>query len=417
MTINTTTNSQSYAGSGASPFNFPYKFFANSDLIVQRRINASGVISTLVLGTDYTVSGAGSASGGVVTPLNSETGNTITITRSVARTQNTDFNDLGAFPAEAAENALDRLTMLIQEALDVVRRSVVAPSGDTAVSLVLANATDRANRLLGFGGSGEVTSYPTGVSYVNEGAWETVASAATTNITGATSRNKNITGTTTITSFGTGSDGMTRFLRFAGALTINHNANIEGLNGTNMNIEAGDMAVVTWQNSKWRFIDYQRYTGQPFTAASITIFSGMMMGWPLSASPPTDWLICNGSAVSRTTYAALFAIIGTTYGAGDGSTTFNLPNTQDVFIYGYGGATALGRTAGNLTTASSAAGGHNHGGGVGTNTSYYVTNATGGASYNLAVGPHDHSIASVADHTHNVTLVPPKFGMNFIIKT
>lgn len=40
---------------------------------------------------------------------------------------------------------------------------------------------------------------------------------------------------------------------------------------------------------------------------------------------PTGWLICNGNAVSRTTYANLFAVIGTTYGVGDGSTTFNLP--------------------------------------------------------------------------------------------
>ena len=41
---------------------------------------------------------------------------------------------------------------------------------------------------------------------------------------------------------------------------------------------------------------------------------------------PSGWLLCNGAPVSRTTYSALFAVIGTTYGAGDGSTTFNLPN-------------------------------------------------------------------------------------------
>jgi len=43
-------------------------------------------------------------------------------------------------------------------------------------------------------------------------------------------------------------------------------------------------------------------------------------------TPPTGWLSCNGSAVSRTTYAKLFAAIGTTWGVGDGSTTFNIPN-------------------------------------------------------------------------------------------
>lgn len=49
---------------------------------------------------------------------------------------------------------------------------------------------------------------------------------------------------------------------------------------------------------------------------------------------PAGYLPCNGSAISRTTYADLFAIIGTTYGAGDGSTTFNLPNLTDKFIQG-----------------------------------------------------------------------------------
>ena len=47
------------------------------------------------------------------------------------------------------------------------------------------------------------------------------------------------------------------------------------------------------------------------------------------SSVPSGFLECNGAAVSRTTYSALFAIIGTTYGAGDGSTTFNVPDLQD----------------------------------------------------------------------------------------
>ena len=53
-------------------------------------------------------------------------------------------------------------------------------------------------------------------------------------------------------------------------------------------------------------------------------------------SAPSGYLLCNGAAVSRTTYAKLFAAIGTTYGEGDGSTTFNLPNLTDRFIQGSG---------------------------------------------------------------------------------
>ena len=59
---------------------------------------------------------------------------------------------------------------------------------------------------------------------------------------------------------------------------------------------------------------------------------------------PDGWLLCDGSAVSRTTYAALFAVIGTTYGSGDGSTTFNVPDLVDKFIQG-------NATSGNIKTA------------------------------------------------------------------
>ncbi len=64
------------------------------------------------------------------------------------------------------------------------------------------------------------------------------------------------------------------------------------------------------------------------------------------STAPSYWLICDGSAVSRTTYADLFAAIGTTYGTGDGSTTFNLPN--------FGGRTAIGA---NTTYVLGASGG------------------------------------------------------------
>jgi len=53
------------------------------------------------------------------------------------------------------------------------------------------------------------------------------------------------------------------------------------------------------------------------------------------SSPPEGWLKCDGSAVSRVTYANLFTAIGETYGAGDGSTTFNLPDLRGEFVRGW----------------------------------------------------------------------------------
>ena len=72
---------------------------------------------------------------------------------------------------------------------------------------------------------------------------------------------------------------------------------------------------------------------QTVPAGTISAYAG--------SSTPTGWLAADGSAVSRTTYAPLFAAISTTYGSGDGSTTFNIPNLSGRSIYGSGSSTTV----------------------------------------------------------------------------
>ena len=67
------------------------------------------------------------------------------------------------------------------------------------------------------------------------------------------------------------------------------------------------------------------------------------------SSAPSGWLACDGSAVSRTTYAAMFGRIGTTYGAGDGSTTFNLPDLSARVPMGPGGGFSAGDSGGSAS--------------------------------------------------------------------
>lgn len=69
-------------------------------------------------------------------------------------------------------------------------------------------------------------------------------------------------------------------------------------------------------------------------AAAQVVRAGSMMMWP-NNTIPSGWLKRNGAAISRTTYAALFAQLGTTYGAGDGSTTFNVPDDRALFERGW----------------------------------------------------------------------------------
>lgn len=91
-------------------------------------------------------------------------------------------------------------------------------------------------------------------------------------------------------------------------------------------------------------------------AASIESYIGpigMIVMWGGSSIPSDSWLVCNGQAVSRTTYPILFERYGTTWGVGDGSTTFNLPNFQDRIPIGAGSTAVNSVAAGGSTVALS----------------------------------------------------------------
>ena len=81
----------------------------------------------------------------------------------------------------------------------------------------------------------------------------------------------------------------------------------------------------------------------------VSIPTGMIAPFAMS-TPPTGWLECNGATISRSTYAALFSAIGTTYGAGDGSSTFLLPDLRATFIRGFDNSRGIdtGRTFGSF---------------------------------------------------------------------
>ena len=192
--------------------------------------------------------------------------------------------------------------------------------------------------------------------------------------------------------------------------------------------------------------------------------AGIIHMWPTS-SAPAGFLLCTGTAVSRTTYAALFAVIGTTFGAGDGSTTFNVPNYTNRMPYGTtvgatGGTadaivvshTHTGTTGtesqGHTHTYSGTTGGmnannpHSHiqkdtasaaGGNISTNGGTLITSlASGTVATDNANIEHGHSFSGTtsnisANHSHNFTTassgssgtnanLPPYLGINFIIK-
>ena len=168
-------------------------------------------------------------------------------------------------------------------------------------------------------------------------------------------------------------------------------------------------------------------------AASQAIISGSIMMWPTS-SAPTGYLLCDGSAVSRTTYATLFALFGTTFGSGDGSTTFNVPNYTNRMPYGStigstgGSADAIVVSHTHTATSTVTDPGHVHGplspytfcsyngggaNGGGGGSLLTIMPTTGSATTGITVATTNTSTGSSGTGAN----LPPYLGINFIIKT
>ncbi|MCN7253187.1 head-binding protein, partial [Escherichia coli] len=129
MTVSTEVDHNEYTGNGATT-SFPYTFriFKKSDLVVQVS-DLNGNVTELVLDTGYTVTGAGTYSGGsVVLPSPLAAGWRITIDRVLDVVQETDLRNQGKFFPEVHEDAFDYLTMLIQQCFGWFRRALMKPS-------------------------------------------------------------------------------------------------------------------------------------------------------------------------------------------------------------------------------------------------------------------------------------------------
>ncbi len=148
--------------------------------------------------------------------------------------------------------------------------------------------------------------------------------------------------------------------------------------------------------------------------------------WPSADAAPTGFLLAQGQAVSRTTYDQLFAIIGTTYGTGDGSTTFNLPDLRGRMVAGAQTQASLGDTEGSIdhthtqTTHTHTQNAHTHTAPTHTHTgastgsggshthSQGVTGSSGGHTHTAAA--HTHNDGSLAVAAHGAAIVGSRHG-------
>lgn len=176
-----------------------------------------------------------------------------------------------------------------------------------------------------------------------------------------------------------------------GALTIS-SGNLTATTG-DIIATAGDIVATAG--------DLDATAGYVRQQGSILVPPGMIMAWP-AASVPSGWLLCYGQAISRTTYAGLYSIVGTTYGTGDGTTTFNLPDLRGRTIFGKDnmGGTAASR----LTSAISNVDGTTLGAVGGDQRSQLHTHVLTdtGHTHSITDIQHTHTVGNAGAHSHTV---------------
>lgn len=168
--------------------------------------------------------------------------------------------------------------------------------------------------------------------------------------------------------------------------------------------------------------DQRDYTVQRIVSIEGVSPTGMVSPFAGSTAPE-GWLICNGSAISRTTYGALFAVIGTVYGVGDGSTTFNIPDLRSMYVQGVGGADALGAGVGNPGSTIDLT--HSHPVNITSGNNSATTVVQSGTGVTVAAEPHTHLVngnttaknanPATADGVQ-VDIRPDTLVLHFIIK-
>ena len=155
MTVSTTTSRADYNGNGTTTaFAVPFYFLDNSHLTVLRTQISTGVITTLAITTNYTVTGAGVPAGGTVTCLVAPTTDQrISILRNVPFTQLNTYVPNDPFPAASHERALDQLTMEVQQLDEAVDRALTLPANTATGTVSATLPTPAANQVIGWNGT------------------------------------------------------------------------------------------------------------------------------------------------------------------------------------------------------------------------------------------------------------------------
>lgn len=292
----------------------PIVFHSSAEIVVQQKIVASGDITALSLGTHYSIANgpviSSSESAAVLTRIAGAlpAGYEWAITRVTPASQSVDLISGGDFSSNDLETMVNRVILMAQEMREQLSRA-----------FLLSVFSD--------GLSAELPS-PAALNYLRWNAGATaLENAASVDLTGTAVSGfieTLLDDANAAAARATLDLAASSFVR-ASLLPVADAAAIRTL----LSLTSLATLAVSGTHGQALHID-----GAGAAAFSNVSPIGSIVAWP-TATAPTGWLECAGTAVSRTTYATLFALISDDYGAGDGSTTFNLPDLRGEFIRGW----------------------------------------------------------------------------------
>lgn len=406
------------ANSTTLTIDFPFFSLDDIKVIVT---TSSGTDTTLTRGSGtgtFAVNGTavddGFSGGNITLGDTYDNTHTYTIFRDITIQRTSDFPTSGPFNIASLNTELDKLTAITQQNNNNFERSVKLSDSDATASLTIPSASARPNKYLGFDGAGNLAAL--------SGTGATIGTIDTANIADDAIEQSKIAD------------------------------NAVGADQIAANSVSASEINVTGNGTSGQYLSADGDGSFTFADIPTSFVSGMIVPYA-GSSAPTGWLLCYGQAISRSTYASLFSALGTTYGAGDGASTFNLPDLRGRVVAGQddmGGASAnrltnptsdttggidgdvLGGTGGTeshtLTGDQSGLVGHTHG----VNASLEAT--TGGGSSAIGVDTSDNafqgnnaanntsminvsiSAVSSADASKAHNNVQPTIILNYIIK-
>lgn len=332
-----------------STSSFPFSFQVNAASDIKVYVNAE----LRVAGTHYNIVNSSDAAGlnangtgkvnFITTPVDYTPANgaKVSIVSDVPAARSSVYTSGGNITAASLETDFDTLTMLVGDREEAISRSVQSPVSDpTTTSMVLPSKDGRKNKYLAFDNDGSVTCLAgTSAPLGTVDTAQLVDDAVTTSKIADNAITNNLLATNAVQATNLAANSVTSSALQNDSVDANKIAD----NAVTQSAVANN-AIGTDQIADGAVNSTKLASGLAFVAGMVMPFAG--------TSAPTGWLLAFGQAVSRSTYSSLFSAIGTTYGSGDGSSTFNLPDLRGRVIAGQddmGGVSAdnLTNVAGN----------------------------------------------------------------------